>query len=388
MTGYRFANPDLRAGGHKALPPGTLNMSGGFAYAATLPDISKEAVAAASAFRTETMQYSGARGLADLREAIAAYVAGDGIATTPDAIMVVNGAKHGIDLACRAFLAPGDAVIVTAPTYLTAIGIFRSHAATLLTVPQDGDGMRVDALEASLAAREAAGAPMPKLLYDVPDFHNPTGVTLSAPRRAKLVELAKRFGFVIIEDDPYRRIRFEGDDVPTIKSYDDDGVVVSIGTSSKIVAPGLRLGWVIAAEPVLARMALHKAEGGTSPFLQRILAELFRANRVAEHIGEITETMKQHRNLMIDAFARALPDFRIRRPAGGYFLWVEMPERVDSDVFAAEALKLGVGVHSGKICYPDAPQSNCLRVCYSFTSPAEIELGVAKLGEAYRRIGR
>jgi 2-aminoadipate transaminase len=386
MTEYRFANRSLDPGGHKALPPGTLNMSGGFAFGPTMPDLTREAMVAARSFRTETMQYSGVLGLNDLRDEIAAYVAADGIKAQRDEIMVVNGAKHGIDLACRTFLEPGDSVIVTAPTYLTAIGIFRSHEARFLAIPQDDDGMLVDELEARLVEIEKSGETLPKLLYDVPDFHNPTGVTLSAPRRRKLVELAKRFGFIILEDDPYRRIRFDGEHVPTIKSYDDAGVVISIGTSSKIVAPGLRLGWLIAAPALIARAAWHKADGGTSAFTQRILVELFRSNRVANHIDEITSTMSAHCSLMIDAFARYVPAARIKRPAGGYFLWVELPEVIDSDALASAALDQGIGVHSGKICYPAEPASRFLRVCYSFVSPAEIEFGIERLGVAYQNL--
>jgi 2-aminoadipate transaminase len=302
--------------------------------------------------------------------------------------MVVNGAKHGIDLACRVFLDPGDLVIVTAPTYITAIAIFRSHEAGCLAIPQDAEGMLTDELEAKLADMQERGEALPKLLYDVPDFHNPTGVTLSAERRQKMVELARRFGFVIVEDDPYRRIRFEGADVPAIKSYDDAGVVISVGTSSKIVAPGLRLGWVIADPALVAAMAGHKADGGTSAFTQRILVELFRGNRVAGHIDELTATMKVHRDAMLEAFARYLPDARIRRPHGGYFLWVELPDGIDSDALAAAALARGVGVHSGKICYAKDPKSNFLRVCYSFVSPEQIDRSIALLGTAYASVAR
>lgn len=388
MTSYRLANRGRHISGHKTMPAGTLNMSGGFAFGPTIPDISREAEIAARSFRTEALQYSSVLGLPDLRDAIAAYVASDGISCARDEIMVVNGAKHAIDLAARIFLEPGDAVIVTSPTYITAISIFRANEASFLCIPHDVDGMLTSHLEMRLTELEASEAPLPKLLYDVPDFHNPTGVTLSAERRRHLVDLAKRFGFVIIEDDPYRRIRFEGVDVPTIKSFDDAGVVISVGTSSKIVAPGLRLGWVIAAPDLIARMAAQKADGGTSAFTQRILVELFRGNRIAAHIDELKETMGAHRDAMLAACARYLPDARIHRPQGGYFLWVELPENIDSDALAASALERGAGIHSGKVCFATEPASNFLRVCYSFVSPQEIERGISAVGAAFRAVAQ
>lgn len=388
MVDYRFAKRALHAAGHKALPAGTLNMSGGFAFPNTLPDLSRVAGIAARDFRSESLQYTSVLGLNDLRDEIAAYAAGDGITCSRDEIIVVNGAKHAIDLACRIFVEPGDHVIVTAPTYLTAIGIFRSHEARFLAVPQDDEGMQTDVLERQLVEMETAGETLPKLLYDVPDFHNPTGTTLSLRRRQALIELAKRFGFVILEDDPYRRIRFEGDHVPTLKSLDDRGVVIHIGTSSKIVAPGLRLGWMIAPAALISRAAAHKSDGGTSAFTQRMLVQLFRENQVAGHIDELKLEMGRHRDLAISAFARHLPAARIKRPHGGYFLWVELPPTVDSDLVAAAALAQGVGIHSGKICFPLAPQPNFLRVCYSFVSPDEIERGVQRIGRAYDTVAR
>lgn len=388
MPDYRFAKRSLTVGGHKALPPGTLNMSGGFAFPPTLPDLSREAGIAATAFRTESLQYTSVLGINDLRDEVVTYVAGDGIACQRDEVIIVNGAKHGIDLACRTFLEPGDYVIVTAPTYLTAIGLFRSHEARFLAIPQDEEGMDADLLELRLIEMEAAGETLPKLLYDVPDFHNPTGMTLSLARRQKLIGLAQRFGFVILEDDPYRRIRFEGEHVPTLKSLDDAGVVIHIGTSSKIVAPGLRLGWMIAPPALIARFAAHKADGGTSAFSQRILVELFRGNQVARHIDDLRSEMGRHRDLTIAAFAEHVPAARIRQPHGGYFLWVELPAEVDSDLVAKAALDQGVGIHSGKICFPLEARPNFLRVCYSFVSPDEIAFGVHRIGIAYDTVVR
>src|SRR4051794_25718133 len=223
-----------------------IQLGGGYGFPDTLPDIVAEAIEAATD-RAEGLQYGPLYGLDDLRDEIVAYLRQDGIEAARENILVVNGAKHGLDLACRVFLEPGDTVIVTAPTYLTAVSILKAAEAQFLSVPQDEDGMRLDVLETALRARADAGAAIPKLLFDVPDFHNPTGITMSAERRRRLIGIAEEYGLVIIEDDPYRRIRFEGAPVPPIKTFDTSGRVIGLGTVSKILAPGLRIGWVNAA---------------------------------------------------------------------------------------------------------------------------------------------
>jgi 2-aminoadipate transaminase len=370
------------------VPSDLIDLSGGFAFPDCLPDITREATTAAAEFRTESMQYSGVMGIDQLRDLIATYVAQDGVICGRDEVMIVNGAKHGLDLACRVFVEPGDKVIVTAPTYLTALGILRTHEVEFLAVGQDEDGVLVDELEASLLVLEAAGEPLPKLMFDVSDFHNPTGITTIAERRRKLVTLAVRFGFVIVEDDPYRRIRFEGEPVPPIKSHDEHGVVIAIGTASKIVAPGLRIGWVIAAPEILKRMAAQKADGGTSPFNQRIFMELLRGNQIAHHIDMITAELRVHRDVMVAALADLIPESSVRVPQGGYFLWVRFPPEVDTDIVAGLALQQGVKTYPGRLCFPDEPRENALRLCYSFSNPDQIREGIKRLAVAYLAVRR
>ena len=161
---------------------------------------------------------------------------------------------------------PGDAIVVTRPTYQSALGVFHGWEADFVEIGMDTDGMVVDELEATLAERERRGLPAPKLVYDVPEFHNPTGVTLARARREQLIELANRYGMLVLEDEPYRRIRFSGDPVPRLQSFDRHGCVVGLGTFAKLVAPGLRIGWVIARPEIVAQMAAMKADGGTCPF--------------------------------------------------------------------------------------------------------------------------
>lgn len=391
MTRYRYASRARNAGvsvyDHA---PGAIMLAAGSAYPPALPDVSHEAAAAASEFTAEGMQYGPLMGLDDLREAIVAYVAEDDVRCGPENVLVANGAKHATDLACRVFTEPGDRIIVTAPTYMTTLQNFRHHGLNLMDIPQDEEGMRADLLERRLETLAANGEPMPKLLFDVPDFHNPTGITMSLARRKALLALAARFDFVIIEDDPYRRLRFSGEPVPPIKSMDTDGRVIAVGTVSKILAPGLRVGWAIAEPEIVRRMALQKSDGGSSPFNQRIVQMLMRSNKLAEHIDDVSGHMRRHRDILVDALLEAIPGASIRRPDGGYFLWLELPEGVSSEAVARAGIEHGVEVTPGRMCFPGEASDSHLRLAYSYVGPGLLAEGAKRLGravEAVRQVG-
>jgi 2-aminoadipate transaminase len=384
---YRFAARARSVGaGDADVPEDIIDLSGGYAFPRYLPDLAREATVAAAGYRTETMQYSDVMGLEDLRELIAQFVASDGVVCRPDEILIVNGAKHGLDLLCRVFIEPHDKVIVTAPSYMTALSIFRTHEVAFVTVHQDEEGLMTDELEAALSKMAAAGEALPKLLFDVPDFHNPTGITTTLARRQRLIALAERFGFVIVEDDPYRRIRFEGEPVPPMKSLDKKGVVIALGTASKIVAPGLRIGWVIAQPDVIRRMAAQKADGGTSPLNQRIFAELLRSNHITRHVVRLISELRVHRDAMVAEIRSQIPEARVRPPQGGYFLWLRLPVGIDADLLAGIALKLGVKVYPGRLCFPGEPEENALRLCYSYEETERLIVGIRRLAEAFRQV--
>ena len=387
MSNYRFARrAEVLGSSVYDHPPGSIMLSGGSAYPPLLPDISHEAADAARAGATESMQYGPLMGLDDLRDCIAAYVAEDSVTCTRDNILITNGAKHATDLACRVFTEPGDRVIVTTPTYMTTLQGFRNHGVNLLAIPQDEAGMNTDILEGRLETLAANGEAMPKLLFDVPDFHNPTGITMSLDRRRKLIDLALRHGFVIVEDDPYRRLRFEGASIAPIKSLDEHGVVIAVGTVSKILSPGLRVGWAIAEPEIVRRMALQKSDGGSCPFTQRIIVNLMRSNKMKRHIEEVADQMRLHRDAMIDALAEEIPEFKVRRPEGGYFLWAELPEGISGEAVAARGSDHLVDVSPGRLCFPDVDPGNFLRFAYSFAGPDEIREGIRRLGKAYREV--
>ena len=389
MGSYRFARRAEVLG--KSVydhAPGVIMLSVGSAYPKILPDLAREASEAATTFVTEAMQYGPLMGLPDLREAIAGYVAADGVRCSPEEVLITNGAKHATDLVCRVFTEAGDKIIVTAPTYMTTLQCLRGHGLNFVAVPQDEDGMRSDILEARLATMRANGEPLPKLLFDVPDFHNPTGITMSLERRKHLLRLATEYDFVIIEDDPYRRIRFEGEPVPSIKSMDKDGRVIAVGTVSKILAPGLRIGWAIGAPEIVRRMGLQKSDGGSCPFTQRIIVDAIRSNKLAQHIDLVTTHMRAHRNAMVDALAEHLPEASVRAPQGGYFLWAALPEGVSGDALAEKAVEFGVEIGSGRLCFPNEDPGNFLRFSYSLVEPDTIREGIRRLGEAYRATAR
>jgi 2-aminoadipate transaminase len=357
-------------------------LSVGSAYPPLLPDITTEASNAAGDKRTEVMQYGPLMGLDEFRETIQAFVAEDDIICSKANILITNGAKHAADLLFRAFIDPGDRIIVSAPTYMTTLQCMRNHDVNFIAIPQDNEGMRTDILERRLATIKENGLPLPKLLFDIPDFHNPTGISLSLARRKKILELALEHNFVIVEDDPYRRLRFEGTSLPSIKSMDNNNSVVSLGTVSKILSPGLRIGWAIGDEEIIRRMAIQKSDGGTSPFNQRICNSLMRSNKLSEHIQELTNTMMVHRDEMIRSIDEFLPTFKVKKPLGGYFLWLELPSGMSGDALAQAALTCGVEITPGRLCFPEEDPGNFVRLSYSYVSPQEIREGIRRLAKA------
>ncbi|MBE1284543.1 MAG: aminotransferase class I/II-fold pyridoxal phosphate-dependent enzyme [Rhodobacteraceae bacterium] len=387
MTEFRFARRSAILG--KSVfdhTPGTIALNSGAAYPPCLPDVVREATEAVGPLREEAMQYAPLMGLDDLRDEICNFVAEDGIKASRENVLVTYGSKSAFDLALRTFCEAGDAVIVTRPTYMTAVHIMRTHNVRFIDIGQDDQGFDADELEQKLANMENNAEQMPKLLFDVPDFHNPTGVTTSLARRKKMLELAQRYNFVICEDDPYRRIRFEGDVIPSIKSMDTTGHVISLGTVSKILAPGLRVGWAIGDAGVIRRMAMQKADGGSNAFAQRIVVQLMQSNKMAHHIDEMIHQMRIHRDAMISAFAEHIPEATIRAPQGGYFLWAELPKGTDAEKLVELGVAEGVEVSSGRLSFPIEDPGNFIRMAYSFITVDQIQEGIAKLGLAWRKL--
>ena len=349
-------------------PHDAIMFASGDAYPEGLPDLAEFAQRAAVTYRTETLQYAPRFGLPELREWVADSAVRDGIRTDPASVLVLHGAKQGIDLVSKLFLDPGDAIVVTRPTYQSALGVFRAWQPEFVEVELDREGIRVDDLATMLAERERRGLAAPKFVYDMPEFHNPTGVTLTRARRQALVALAARYGMVIVEDDPYRRIRFTGEPVPPIQAFDTGSHVIGLGTFAKLVAPGLRLGWVIATPEIVARLAALKADGGSCPFTQRMLIEYARSGRLESDIRDRVRTYRAHRDVM----ARAVSEY--------------LPEEVNGDRLAELAATHGVHVLPSSHFHATPGPGNHVRLAFSYASPSEIVEGVRRLGIAYKQL--
>lgn len=368
-----------------------ISFGAGDAFPGLLPDLTEEAHAALSTFRSEALQYGGRAGLADLREWVAHRLSSPGAPLSSENILIVNGAKHALDLICSLLTEPGDSIVVGAPTYHTGIPIFRHRGLSFVEVGHDLEGLKIEELRTELSSRRRRNAPLPRFIYEIPDFQNPSGVTMSADRRRSLIELALEYGIPVVEDSPYREVRFAGEAVPPLKTFDSQGCVFHVGTFAKLLAPGLRVGWIATTSENVARLGLLKADGGSSPLTQRIIYQVCASGKLDAHIARVTETYRSHMETMVEALTQHAPTLSFRRPEGGYYLWARLPSGVDADAVATAALAQGVEIipgtrfHAGTGAQHPSnrrPGSDHIRLGYSFPAPHEIREGVVRLADA------
>ena len=374
-----------------AAPANNIGFDSGHAFPGVLPDLTDEAARALSQYRSETLQYAPRPGLPELRSQIVELMKGDGADVSTDHVLVTNGAKHAIDLICRLLLDPGDSIVVTIPTYFTAIPIFKSFGVRFIEVVQDEQGLDVADLGRNLEQLNAEGQPPPKFIYNVPDFHNPTGVTMSLERRRRLLEFADRYGIFVVEDSPYRRVRFEGTSVPPLVALDPTGRVLHVGTFAKLMAPGLRIGWVTGAPDLIARMIQLKSDGGSCPLTQRLIIEFLAAGKLPDHIRRVEGAYGANRDHMVRALRRELPEVTFAIPEGGYYLWVAFPSATDADGLARKASEGGVTTIPGSRFFARADVGHprhFLRLAYSHATADEIDEGIRRLAAAYAPMAR
>jgi 2-aminoadipate transaminase len=323
----------------------------------------------------ETLLYGEVRGYRPLRELIVERMAARGAIVDPADVLITNGAQQGIDLAARIFIDPGDIVLTEEPTFMDALRVFRSHEAEPVGVPVDDEGLQVEALAALLDRLPKR----PKFLYTMPTYQNPMGVSMSTARRRALVDLAQERGIVIVEDDPYGDLSYEGDPPPTLKSLDPE--VIFLGTFSKVLAPGLRVGWV-ASSPRL-REAFFNVKEGTDIHNERIMTRtVFHSARgfLDEHIAATREIYRARRDAMLAGLEREMPTgVRWTTPRGGFFVWVTLPEQCETDAMLPDATDRGVIYLPSSWFYPDRSWTRSLRLNFS-AQPEE------RIAEAMRRL--
>ncbi len=328
----------------------------------------------------EAFQYGTTKGQEKLREAIADMVADDDIDTSMDNILITVGSQQALDLLGRVFLNPGDTVFLGLPTYLGGVNVFRAYGANMVGVPVDEDGMKVDVLEEKIAEAEHSGTPG-KLIYTVPTFQNPAGVEMSAGRRRRIVELAEEHDLVLLEDDPYGKLRFEGEPLPPLRALSDQ--VVHMATFSKVLSPGFRLAYVVAPDGVVDKMEVAKQSVDlcTPTFTQSIARRFISEGHMAEHLPNIISMYKRKRDIMLDALEEYFPDgCDWTHPQGGMFLWATLPEHIDTREMFKDAIKEKVAYVHGRAFYVNDGGGNTMRLNFSNPGDEEIVEGVKRLG--------
>jgi 2-aminoadipate transaminase len=365
--------------------PEVISLAGGLPAPELFP--ARELAALASQILGEgggaALQYSTTEGHPPLREWIAAHMnAAWGTRVTPDEVLVTAGSQQGLDLTAKLFLDEGDLVLLESPTYLAALQAFRVFGARLVGVPTDDDGMDMTALE-RLLERER-----PKLVYVVPDAQNPSGRTWSVERRRRLAELAAAHGVPVVEDAAYGDVIFEGAVPPAIQSFDRAGLVVTLGTFSKVLCPGLRLGWLAAAPALREKYVILKqsADLHTSSFSQVLAARWLRSVDFAAHLERIRALYRQRRDVLLRALEEDLPSCRFTRPAGGLFVWLELPADVDARVLLALCLERKVAFVPGAAFFAGDERRNTARLNFSNMPPERIREGVRRLAAALAEI--
>lgn len=330
----------------------------------------------------QALQYGPTEGYQPLREAIAKRMAKVKVDVKAENILVTSGSQQGLDFAAKIFINPGDIIVCESPTYLGAINAFKAYEPRFIEVSTDKDGMNMEELEEVLKNNDNI-----KFIYVIPDFQNPSGKTWSVERRIKLVELANKYNVAIIEDNPYGELRFEGEILPSVKHFDTEGRVAFLGTFSKILCPGLRLGWVVADKEFLSKFVLVKqgADLQSSTISQMEVAKFLGLYDIDEHIKKIISIYKARRDVMIKTMEEEFPEgVSFTYPEGGLFTWVILPEYMNARELAIKALEQNVAYVPGGSFFPNGGNENTFRLNYSNMNEEKIIEGIKRLGKVIK----
>ena len=365
--------------------PDVISLAGGLpdtstfppqAFAAQMTRIAQESAA-------EALQYGPTEGFRETVDCIVEVMGAEGMLPDPDDVIVTTGGQQAIDLICKALVDPGDAVICEAPTYPGAIPVFCSYQADTIQIECDADGMQIDELEVALEQLGRQGR-RPKFIYSVPTFQNPAGVTMSLERRRRLVELARSRELLVVEDNPYGLLRFGGEPLPPLYQLDGGDFVIYIGTLSKILSPGIRLGWAVTPPPVMEKVVLGKqaADLCTSTLTQYFVREYFREGNWREYIESLIGIYRGRRDAMVEALERYFPaQATWTEPDGGLFIWATLPTYIDTSDLLAKALRENVAFVPGQAAYVDGRGRNSMRLNFSAGTEDEIREGIRRIGK-------
>jgi 2-aminoadipate transaminase len=361
--------------------PEVVSLAGGMPFVAALPfdNVSRTIQRVIENSGAAALQYGSGQGLPALREHIMAIMALEGIRAGVDDIVVTTGSQQGLDLVTKLFINPGDAVLAESPSYVGAMGVFRSYQARVEHVAMDDEGMIPQALSERIAYLRRQNVPI-KFLYLIPNFHNPAGVTLSASRRLEILDIAQAEGILVLEDNPYGLLWFDQPPPHAIRSADEAGVIY-LGSFSKTFAPGLRVGWVVAPHGIREKLVLASEAAILSPssFSQMILADYFETNDWKGQITTYRGLYQERRDTMVSALATHLPNVSHTAPTGGFYLWLTLPEGLDSKEMLPRAIKELVAYTPGTAFYADGGGRGNLRLAFCYPEPDFIEEGIKRL---------
>jgi 2-aminoadipate transaminase len=365
--------------------PEVISLAGGLPDTSTFPaeSFAAQMTRIAHESSAEALQYGPTEGFDQTKDCLLEVMAAEDMAPDRDDLIVTTGGQQAIDLITKTLVDPGDPVVCEAPTYPGAVPTFCSYEADVHQVTTDDDGMRIDELEELLAELARQGR-RPKFIYSVPSFQNPAGVTLSEERRRRLVELAREHEVLIVEDNPYGLLRYDGEPHPTLYSLDGGDYVLYLGTLSKILSPGIRIGWVAAPPPVLEKIGLGKqaADLCTSTLAQYFVREYFGEGRWRNYVEDLVEIYRNRRDAMLEALERHFPPQAVwSEPQGGLFLWATLPDYIDTTDLLAKALRENVAFVPGRAAYVDGTSgASSMRLNFSASDEDELREGIRRIG--------
>jgi 2-aminoadipate transaminase len=364
--------------------PEVISLAGGLPDTSTFPpeSFAAQMTRIAQESSAEALQYGPTEGFAETKECIREVMRLEGMEPDLDDVIVTTGGQQAIDLVAKTLIDPGDVVICEAPTYPGAVPVFCSYQADTIQVEVDDHGMRIDRLE-ELLDRLARDGRRPKFVYVVPTFQNPAGVTLSAERRVRLVEIARERELLVVEDNPYGMLRYEGEPLDPLYKLDGGDYVLYLGTFSKILSPGIRLGWLCAPPPVMEKVVLGKqaADLCTSTLTQYFVREYFGEGRWRDYIDDLRRIYHQRRDAMLDALERFFPEGATwSRPEGGLFLWATLPAYIDTTDLLAKALRENVAFVPGAAAFVDGRGGSSMRLNFSASDGDVIREGIKRIG--------